>query len=645
MSAIFGLHYLDNHQVSRSYLERMSEVLAHRGPDGSRAWCQGTAGLGQRMLWTTAEAANELQPFEDSSGDFVITADARLDNRGELISNLGPSGLNLGGKTDSELILAAYRHWGECCAEKLLGDFAFVIWDKRQRKLFCARDHFGVKPFYYYLSPKALVFASEMKAVLALPEVPCELNEVRLGDHLADVIADDETTFYRGILRLPPGHSMTVVDGRVSTRRYFALDAEREVRLGSDGEYAEAFRELFTEAVSCRLRATSPVGVMLSGGLDSSSITCVAKNLLPAEASRLKTFSAIFDAVPECDEREFINPILDECGVDPHFILGNEHGPFKCLDDLHRYQDQPSYGPNFSMIWSLYESVRAQGVRVLLDGHDGDTTVSHGERYLHELARSGRWLRLTVELRGLSKHQGESAWDGLRAFGRHYGINPFIKKHRALRLARRVWRSAARRIGAPDSTARPTGWRDLLNPQFAAQINMSQRYQEWRQTISRTAHTEHEAHFRMLTHPRHAFALELHDTAAAAFSIEKRYPFWDKRLVEFCLALPAQQKLKNGWSRAVMRHGMNGILPPQVQWRTGKTNFAPSLEYGLRVFERAQLDDVILRNPGIIEEYVNIGVLRQAYMRFLDRKSEVDPSDLIAIWKTVSSASWLQHAL
>ncbi|MCM3901866.1 MAG: asparagine synthetase B, partial [Pyrinomonadaceae bacterium] len=265
MSAIFGMHYLDDRPVPRSYLARMSEVLAHRGPDGSRLWCDGTVGLGQRMLWTTPESLNESLPFQDSSGDFVITTDARLDNRDELISNLDSSGLKVKGITDSELILAAYRQWGECCTEKLLGDFAFAIWDKRERILFCARDHFGVRPFYYYSSPtKAFVFASEMKAVFALPEVPYELNEVRLGDHLADVFVEDESTFYRGILRLPPAHSMTVSRGRVSTRRYFALDAELEVRLGSDDEYAEAFRELFTKAVGCRLRATGPVGVMLS---------------------------------------------------------------------------------------------------------------------------------------------------------------------------------------------------------------------------------------------------------------------------------------------------------------------------------------------------------------------------------------------
>ncbi|MCM3874363.1 MAG: lasso peptide isopeptide bond-forming cyclase [Pyrinomonadaceae bacterium] len=646
MSAIFGWHYLDGRPVSRAGLERMATVLAHRGPDGYAAWCAGSVGLGHRMLHTTPESLSERLPFRDINGDYVITADARLDNRQELIGELRLAGLSCGAETDSQLILAAYRLWGEACAERLLGDFAFAIWDAPARTLFCARDHFGVKPFYYYFAPqRTFVFATEIKALWTVDEVPYELNEVRLGDHLADVFVDPESTFYQGIVRLPPAHSMRVRDGKVITKRYWALDPTRKVELKSNDEYAEAFREVFTESVRCRLRTSDSVGSMLSGGLDSSSITCVARNLLTgAPASQLKTFSTIFDAVPECDEREFINPVLKENGVDPHFITGNEQGPFGCLAQLHWHQDQPTFGPNFSMIWSVYQAVGAQGVRVLLDGHDGDTTVSHGERYLHEVARAGRWLRLRAELKPLAKQQGVSSWEALWAFGWKYGINPTINNHHALRFARRVWRGARRRVTSDSAEpAQRTGWRELLNPAFASQINMSERYQAWRQTTSKTARTEREAHYRMLGHPMQAFALELHDSAAGAFSIEKRYPFWDKRLVEFCLALPSQQKLNNGWTRVVMRRAMTGILPPQVQWRTAKTDFAPSLVYGLRAFEREQLDEIIIRNPGVIEGYIDISALRRAYGRFLEQESETDSTDLFAIWKSASLALWLQH--
>jgi asparagine synthase (glutamine-hydrolysing) len=197
-------------------------------------------------------------------------------------------------------------------------------------------------------------------------------------------------------------------------------------------------------------------------------------------------------------------------------------------------------------------------------------------------------------------------------------------------------------LSSPIPQSKP--WSELLNPHFASQINMPERYSAWRQTIAKTAATEREAHYRHLAHPMQAFALELHDSAAGAFAIEKRYPFWDKRLVEFCLALPADQKLSRGWTRVVLRRAMKGILPPEVQWRRDKMDFVPSLAYGLKVFEREQLEEVIIRNPGALEEYVNLCALRRAYQRFLDQESESDSWDLFAIWKTVSLASWLKHA-
>ncbi len=441
MSAIFGIQHFDGRPVEHLGLERMGRALAHRGPDGSGIWCDGAVGLGHRMLRTTPESLSERLPFTDPSGHFVITGDARLDNRDELIAALGPSAQVSAQSGDTELILAAYRHWGERCPQKLLGDFAFAIWDRKKQSLFCARDHFGVRPFYYYFSPhRTFMFASEVKSLLSLPEVPRELNEVRVGDHLADVFADSECTFYRDILRLPPAHYLTVNSEGVRTNCYWALDPSRELQLRSDDEYAEGFRQLFTEAVRSRLRSASPVGSMLSGGLDSSSITCVARGLLANEEQRLKTFSTVFDKVPRCDEREYINAVLEMEGIDSNFIHGDQDGPFREIDRIHWHEDQAFYAPNFAMVWNIYKTVRESGVRVLLDGHDGDSVVSHGYKYLDELAIAGRWLTFTREARGLSKHYGDSPANLLRAYGWHYGINPLLARHRSLRAVRRIGR-------------------------------------------------------------------------------------------------------------------------------------------------------------------------------------------------------------
>src|SRR5262245_20600165 len=166
----------------------MVASVAHRGPDASGSWCQGAVGLGHRMLWTTPESLSEKLPLANQAGDLAITADARIDNRDELTAALGLPPHS--GVTDSMLILLAYEHWGEHCPEKLLGDFAFAIWDGRKRVLFCARDHFGVKPFYYCHSGRLFAFASEIKALLSLPEVPRRLNEVRVADYLVPIFDD-----------------------------------------------------------------------------------------------------------------------------------------------------------------------------------------------------------------------------------------------------------------------------------------------------------------------------------------------------------------------------------------------------------------------------------------------------------------------
>ena len=357
MSGIVGIYFLDGRPVDRMVLERMTESIAHRGPDRAGMWNRGSVGLGHRMLWTTPESLHEQLPLVNpvrlgsrvglssygvnERGKLILTADARIDNREELMAALDLTGDPEREISDSELILSAYERWGECCSEKLLGDFAFAIWDGRRQHLFLARDHFGVKPIYYYRSSRVFVFASEIKALLCVPEVPRRLNEARVADYLVPMMDDRVVTFYKEIFRLPPGHSMIVGREEVPARPYWALDPSHEVRYRSDGEYAEAFCQLFTEAVRCRLRSAFPVGSMLSGGLDSSSVVCMARALLRENGNqRLHSFSAIFEDVPECDERPFINAILAQGGLEPHFVHADRISPLADLDRVFHHEEE-----------------------------------------------------------------------------------------------------------------------------------------------------------------------------------------------------------------------------------------------------------------------------------------------------------------
>lgn len=336
MSAIIGIYHCNGQPVNRIHLERMVDILAHRGLDGSGIWSDRNVGLGHRMLWTTPESLSEKLPLVNHVSNLAITADARIDNREELFAALSLIGESSEKITDSQLILHAYEKWGDRTPEYLLGDFAFAIWDARQQTLFCARDHYGVKPFYYYSSKDTLVFATEIKALLCLPQVPSRLNEEKVGHYLVAALPDNTSTLYKDILRLPAGHHMTVSPNQISIKSYWTLDPHREIRMASDGEYAEAFREIFVKAVDCRLRSAFPIGSHLSGGLDSSSIACVARDIL-AKTGRglLHTFSANFETVPESDERYYQNAVLASDGFVSHYLPGEALQPF--TEDFERF--------------------------------------------------------------------------------------------------------------------------------------------------------------------------------------------------------------------------------------------------------------------------------------------------------------------
>ncbi len=634
MSGIVGIHYFDERPVDRENLTKMVDILAHRGPDGADIWVDGCVGLGHRMLWTTPESLIEKLPLVNQRGDLVITADARIDNRDELIAALQINNRPADKITDSELILAAYGKWGEDCPKHLLGDFAFAIWDRRKQMLFCARDHFGVKPFYYYSANNTFVFGSEIKAIFCLPEVPREINEVKVAEYLSIETDDKSITFYNDILRLPPACKMIVKSKTVELQSYWSLDFTRELRLSSDEEYADTFRKIFTEAVRCRLRSAFPIGSMLSGGLDSSSITCVARKFIAEkeEKNKLHTFSAVFDKVTECDERVFQDAVLAQGNIEPHHFHADGFSPLTDFEQVLWHQDEAYSAGNLYLNWNLYKPARKNGVRVILDGFDGDSTVSHGLGYLTELASKEQWFQLAIHIRNYCTRIGKPWQEDLWSWIWVYKINPIICKSRILTKA---WRKS-QKLFQKNQLQKPA-WRRLINSEFVKQINLIERLRNQPNPPT----TERETQYRCLMEAGMVRTLENLDRTAKAYGIELRFPFWDKRLIEFCLSLPPEQKISKGWTRMVMRRAMKDILPQKVQWRVGKSNMHPGFERGLLEFERLRLEQIILHNPKVIEKYVNIAALQQAYHRYLSKQATVE--EVNSIWKAFSLALWLEH--
>jgi asparagine synthase (glutamine-hydrolysing) len=657
MSGILGIYHRDQRLIDPSQLEAMMQTLAHRGGDAANTWQQDFIGLGHQMRWSTPEALAETLPFINQRQDLVITADARIDNREELLMAFGLTQLSQEQLiSDSELILAAYDRWGEDCPQHLLGDFAFAIWDVRRQQLFCARDHFGVRAFYYHKTANCFAFASEIKALLCLDHIPCRVNPLRVSDYVAVYFEDVESTFYHDIFRLAPAHSLVVTPHEFRCQRYWQLDPQREIQLESDQAYADAFYEVFSEAVRCRLRSCSPVGVFLSGGLDSSSIAATARKLV-AQADQpqpqIHTFSAVFDRLAECDERPYIHALTQQGGFQAHEIVGDDRSPLQPIEQMLWHQDEPFYGRNWAMGWKLYEAVQAQGIRVTLDGFDGDIVVSYGYGYLVELAQAGRWLKLHQELRCLAGRLSQQdtfdvnqIWWG---YVHQFKLRSLCARYRGVRLGFKLWAKFTRVLRTPANRRRKPiaepvfepDWQRLLNPKLVAHYDLPDRYQG-PPGKSENQKTERERHYHDMTQGLVSFALGVSHRTTAAFGVEERYPFFDKRVVEFCVALPAAQKRQLGWDRVVMRRAMQGILPAKIQWRKDKGNFTPNFIDGLVNLERDRLADLLPDAIAAAEPYID----RQEFQRLTEwvRSPKAIPADheVGQLWVPLSLGLWLR---
>ncbi len=649
MSAIFGAFFPDASAEPRLLLEDMARALAHRGGDGKGVWCAPGVGLGHQMRWTTPESLLERLPSDREVPSLAITADARIDNRDELLAVLDTGGRPHAEIADSEIVLAAYARWGEDCAVRLVGDFVFAIWDGRRRALFLARDPFGAKHFYYHHEPGRLfAFASEIKALFRAPGVPRTINERSVADHLMPTLADKTSTFYEDVWRLPAGQCLTVTADGLRQREFYAPDLEAELRLGSDEEYAEAFRERFTEAVRRRTRSAFPVGATLSGGLDSSSIACTARLLLEAEGRLpVHTFSAewpsLIDVDPKVDERRFIDAVTSIGGIEPHFVRADEYTPLSFLDRITWHIDGVLAAPNIYATWSILEEAQRYGVRALFHGTDGDTTVSYGYEDLMEFARRG-WCRTLVrEARALATNM-PSRQHRLSSLLWRQTLKPL-----ALELApewAKDFRSVVR--GRPRADGRKSRVYERcdsrpFNPDFARRVNLRERY--WDLSVAATPPkvSPREYHWRAVTCGMFSHLLEAFESIGAPFSVEFRYPFFDRRLVEFCLALPPGQRLNRGWTRSILRRAMTGILPPEVQWRKGKGNLSANVRL-LMKRERSTLDEVFLgESDDVLGDYVDLASLRALYGR-VRQEPLLSQDDSYFMLLVVNLHRWLQTA-
>lgn len=617
MSGILGILRRDGSSVEQSNLDEMMTTLAHRGPDGSATARRGPVGMGQLRLCTTPEAQHGSTRISERR--HLITADARIDNRDELLEILDASDMEPP-VTAIDLILAAYDKWGSDCPKHLVGAYAFVLWDGDRQRLFCARDHVGIKPFYYHDGTDIFAFASEIKALHQLDSVPRRVNDVAIGDYLLKLSGDTEQTFYEDISRLPPAHVLLVDFDGMRQRRYWELDRNRTIEFDDPDEYVREFRRRFREAVQCRLRTPDSLqrGSFLSGGLDSSAIACTATE---HTETPLDTFSVIFDNVPESDEREYIEAVLEHRPFDGHLVQGEEHLLFESIDEMFDRFDSP-FVPNAHYLhWAVYRRASQENVSVILDGYGGDQAVGYGIGRFRELALRGHLQTLSQEVRAFAKHRDVPIrkvvfWDVVAPF--------------APAPIRRTWRALH------NQTDSVSGRSPVIDDSFARDLDLTERIE----SLSQQAPTrrERDAQYQDLTSGNVPATFEVCDKAAATFGVEPRYPFFDRRLIEFSLAVPADHHLRKGWPRWLLRAAMEETLPEEVRWRATKGNLTHAFEYGLRE-DKSELSRSLFLSEHDTT-YLNSTRLNEYYRRFQDGESV---ETLATLWRPALLRRWLNR--
>ncbi|MDB5622525.1 MAG: hypothetical protein JWR39_1088 [Devosia sp.] len=615
MSGIAGLVKAGDHTPHSELATHHPQAMRHRGPDGLQHWGRGRAFLSHAHRDTTGFLENN---FGRAEGDLIGLGDIRLDNRAELAQQLGADAHT---DSDIDLVALAYRRWGPDCCTHLIGDFAFALWDEPAQSLFCARDHWGVKPLFYAHCHDSFSFSSEPAALVC----GRELDDGRIASFIAGFIADPDATAYARIKRLLPGHWLLFKDQQLVTRRYWSAELSPD----ASRPPALAVQALLREAVRVRLRGSASIGAMLSGGLDSSSIVATAATLAPSGS--LHTFSFDYPGTPKLSERQYVDAVLAAYPLQPSFVPFDDLAPLQGLTELADPQADLLFAPGTGKMLRLFKTAQGSGTEVLLDGHGGDEVISQGYGRLSELARAGQWHALHRELRGMSGTFGDNPHT---VFLRYFAA--FGPARRLTRKVQGLW--AALRPAAPVAREVTT----YVATDLARRYSIIDRHAEWRHAL-RAAHADEQSlHLWNVSSPGVGQAFEALDRASTLAGIELRFPFFDHRLVSYALTLPSSEILCDGWSRSVLRRAMQDILPPKVQWRRDKIDFGPELRLGLVKHHGKELDALSTDRWGV-SAYVHMNHMRQAVGRLRDNPMGLGAGELFVIWRALFLSLWLQN--
>jgi asparagine synthase (glutamine-hydrolysing) len=613
-------------RVDATALKTMRDVITHRGPDDEGIYIDENVGLGHRRL-SIVDVASGHQPMTNEDGSLYITYNGEVYNHADYREELESRGHVYRTHCDTETILHLYEDYGDACVEHLRGMFAFAIWDRNKRELFIARDRVGIKPLYYvHTTDGSLYFASEIKALLEAHAVKAELNFAAFSDYLANHATSGEETLFAGVKRLMPGHTLTWRDGEIKIRKYWDVSFAKVAPNGhSDKDYIAEWSELFRKSVELRLMADVPLGMFLSGGIDSSAIAAVMSTLVDEP---IKTFSVAFKE-REANELEYARLVARAYKTDHHEVVISPEEFFAALPDLIWHEDEPLAHPS-SVALFFVSRLAAQHVKVVLTGEGSDELMAGYARY-----------RKTILNLAFSEHYHRMVPAGVRDL-----IRGQIAGMSASKLRAKLSRTFLSR--APDIES-------IYFDNFAVFPRSDQNQLLTRDTIDRIGGIDPYAGVRRVLSETDAQSLldrllyadiktYLHellmkqDQMSMAASLESRVPFLDHKLVEFTSSLPERLKLRRWTTKYVLRQSMKGVLPEQILTRP-KMGFPVPVDAWFRGPYAQVLDDYVLSSRALERGIFNADTVRtlvKEHQRGVANHSE-------RLWSLVNLEMWFQR--
>lgn len=572
MCGICGVFFPDRTcHVKREALTNMAQTIVHRGPDDEGLLVEGNVGLAMRRL-SIIDIESGHQPLSNETGDVSIVFNGEIYNHARLRTELESKGHQYRTRSDTETIVHAYEEYGRECVTHLRGMFAFVIWDSRRRVLFAARDRLGIKPFYYRWNHKTFLFGSEIKAILAYP-VHAEFNHSALTEYLAFGYISSAETMFAGVHKLIPGHTLEISeDGELKIERYWSLPADGEPEFRPHAYYVQTYRELLERSVASHLMSDVPLGMFLSGGLDSSAVAALATKI---RGSQIKTFAVGYGSgdfgEASCSELNYARQVANHISSDHCEVRLTRNDFFELLPKLIWHEDEPIVWPSSVALFSVAQLAR-EHVTVVLTGEGSDETLAGYTRYAWTLLNA----RMDAVYRSVTTSRVRNS---VRRLVEQSPLGASLHRKLQHTFVLRDGNSwASMYFDNFFSAFSAAEQAELLTPSALARAGDA-----YRNSMNAWERSRGDLLHRMLSTDIHTYLVELlmkQDQMTMAASIESRVPFLDHELVEFTARIPAQYSVRGMAGKFILKKAMEDLLPRSVICRK-KMGFPTPWEHWL----------------------------------------------------------------